>query len=76
MAILTKETVERVLGPVDDELAAELVMSGANEEELREACSWITNDEALINELGSPPSGRAGELVDILTSYEEDSEAD
>lgn len=35
MLTLTKDAVERVLGPVGDRLAAELALTGATEQELR-----------------------------------------
>lgn len=37
-----------ILGPVDDELVAELMGTGASAEELREAWGWLHNDEALM----------------------------
>jgi hypothetical protein len=42
-----------VLGPVDEDLAAELVATGATESELSEAYAWLFSDEALINEDGT-----------------------
>lgn len=70
MPTLTKNAVERVLGPVDDNLVAELALTGATEQELLEAHTWITNDEALVNEFRSLPSGRIGELVRILDALQ------
>jgi len=70
MPTLTKNAVERVLGPVDDDLAAELALTGATEQELREAHTWLTNDEALVNDFRSLPSGRVGDLVHILDSLQ------
>jgi Mg/Co/Ni transporter MgtE len=70
MSMLTKNAVERVLGPVDDNLAAELALTEATEHELLEAHTWMTNDEALVNEFRSLPSGRVGKLVRILDSLQ------
>jgi hypothetical protein len=66
MPTLTKSAVERVLGPVDESLAAELVLTGATEQELREARLWLTSDEALVNALRPLPGGRVGALIQIL----------
>jgi hypothetical protein len=70
MPTLTKDSVERVLGPVDDSLVAELALTGATEQDLREAHTWVTNDEALVNEFRPFPSGRVGELVRILDTLQ------
>ena len=70
MPTLTKSAVEKVLGPVDDNLVAELALTGATERELREAQAWVTNDEALVNEFRPLPSGRVEELVRILDSLQ------
>jgi len=37
MPTLTKNAVERVLGPVDNNFVAELALTGATKQELREA---------------------------------------
>jgi hypothetical protein len=70
MPTLTKDAVERVLGPVDDSLVAELALTGATEQELREAQTWMTNDEVLVNEFQPFPSGRVGDLVRILDTLQ------
>jgi hypothetical protein len=66
--MLTREAISRVLGPVDEDLAAELVATGATESELSEA--WLFSDEALINEGRHFPTGRVAELIDILRELE------
>lgn len=66
MSTLTKEAIKRVLGPVDHSLSAELVSAGATEAELREAKAWVTNDETLVNELRTLPTGRVAELIQFL----------
>jgi len=64
--MLTKDAIARVLGPVDEDLAAQLVGTGATEAELLEAHAWLISDEALINEGQHLPTGRVAELIDIL----------
>jgi hypothetical protein len=70
MPTLTRNGMERVLGPLDDNLIAELALTGATEQELREANSWLTNDEALLNEFRPLPSDRVGELIRLLESLQ------
>jgi hypothetical protein len=68
MTTLNREGVTKVLGPVDEGLAAELIATDASAEELFEAYAWLTNDEALTNAHRGFPSARVGELVQILQS--------
>jgi hypothetical protein len=72
MRRVTRDDVIKAVGPVDDVTIAEIIGSGATEDELAEAQAWIVNDEALMN-AGKPlPSGRAGELIEILSELESD----
>lgn len=72
MTVLNREAVTKVLGPVDEALAAELIATGASAEELFEAYVWLTNDEALTNAHRGFPGARVGELVQILQAAEEE----
>lgn len=63
---LTREVIKQVLGPISNNLAAELVGTAATEAELREAYAWTTNDEMLVNEMRPMPSGHAAYLIEIL----------
>lgn len=65
---LSRDAVERVLGPVDDSTAAEIAGTGASEQELREAQGWLASDEALVNDMHSLPKGRVADLIEILRS--------
>ncbi|PRD41605.1 hypothetical protein C5748_21065 [Phyllobacterium phragmitis] len=69
---ITREEVISVLGPVDDTLVADIVTTGATLDELMQAWGWINNDEALVKEGIPPPSGRAAELVDLLSQDDEE----
>jgi hypothetical protein len=70
MTRLTRDDVIKAVGEADDVTIAEIIGTGATAEELAEAQAWIDNDEALMN-AGKPlPSGRVGELVEILTELE------
>lgn len=72
--MLTREAIHRVLGPIDDESAAELLATGAQESELREAWAWVSSDEALLNEQHSFPAGKVATLVEILQAWQDTDE--
>jgi hypothetical protein len=74
MKRVTRDDVTKAIGRVDDVTIAEIIGTGATADELAEAQAWIVNDEPLIN-AGKPlPSGRVGQLVEILTELEPDEE--
>jgi hypothetical protein len=76
MAALTRDDVMAVLGPADDIVIAKIIASGATREELMKAYAWHINDEALVNEGRSLPSGRIGELINIMSALEAEKTAD
>lgn len=63
---MTLDEIVSILGPVDNDLAAELLATGASADELREAWNWLHNDEALMGEGRPLPGTRVGQLIDIL----------
>ena len=72
MRRVTREDVTKAVGRADDVTIAEIIGTGATVDELAEAQAWIANDEPLMN-AGKPlPSGRVGQLVEILTELEPD----
>ena len=73
MSVLTRESLERVLGPLDETAAAEIAGLGASEEELLEARSWFANEEAM-RAAGKPlPSGRVAQILEWLEPPDEES---
>jgi len=69
---LTYDEIVSILGPVDEDLAANLIRTGATAEELREAWNWLHNDEALMG-VGRPlPGTRVAMLMDLLEPQEDD----
>jgi hypothetical protein len=67
---VSRDDVTKAVGRVDDATIAEIIGTGATADELAEAQAWIVNDEPLMN-AGKPlPSGRVGQLVDILAELE------
>lgn len=71
MAIRREEIVS-VLGPVDDELVAELMEIGASRADLREAWGWLHNDEALMGAGRPLPGTRVGKLIELLAPDEDE----
>jgi hypothetical protein len=74
MGALSRSDVLKMLGELDDVTVADVIATGATLKELAEAQAWLTNDEALIN-AGKPlPSGRVGQLVEIIAAKEREEE--
>jgi hypothetical protein len=71
---LTREDVLSVIGPADEILITEIIATQATREELAHAWAWLNNDEALINEGRSLPNGRTGDLIQLLSSLDEEEE--
>ena len=72
MTRATRDDVIKALGPSDDVTVAEIIGTGATVDELAEAQAWLVNDEPLMN-AGKPlPSGRVGQLIEILSELEPD----
>lgn len=71
---ISRDEVISVLGPVDDEVVAAVIATGASVEELVQARTWLAADEALIAEGRPLPSGRVAELLDLLSEDDEGAE--
>jgi hypothetical protein len=65
-----------VLGPTDDILVSDILATGASAEEFDEARAWLANDEAPINEGEPLPSGRVGQLIELLEDLEDELSVD
>ncbi len=72
---LTREEAKALVGPADDLMLTTILDMGATPGELAEAVvTWVENDEAMLNEGRPIPTGRVGQLIEILrTKDEEDS---
>jgi hypothetical protein len=76
MRRITREDVVKAVGQADDVTIAKIIATGATIDELAEAQAWLANDEPLMN-AGKPlATGRARELVDILSELESSDEED
>ncbi|MBV9218383.1 MAG: hypothetical protein JO163_00605 [Methylobacteriaceae bacterium] len=72
MTALSRDAIIAQLGPLDDEIVAQIEASGASAEELAEATAWVTNDEALINAGRRLADGPTARLVEILAALDEE----
>ena len=72
MTVLSRDAIIAQLGPLDDEIVAQIEASGASAEELAEARAWVTNDEPLINAGRRLADGRIARLVEILAALDEE----
>lgn len=61
-----REQVVSVLGPVDEEMIAEIISTGASLDELREAWGWVFGDEASIGQGRPLPGTRIAALIDLF----------
>ena len=71
MAMKRKE-IERLLGPTDSQLAAEIVATDANSADLAKALAWLQSDEALVNDGDHLPTGKVAELIGILETIDDE----
>lgn len=77
MKRITRDDVIHSVRRADDAAIADIIATGANVDELAEAQAWIANDEPLMNAGKALPTGRVGQLIDILLELEaEDDDED
>lgn len=69
---MSRSDIEKMLGPVDNQLAAEIARTDASAADLAQALSWLHADEARMNDGAHMPSGIVAELVDLLEAAEEE----
>jgi hypothetical protein len=70
MRRITRDDAIKAVGAADDVVIAQIIGTGATVDELAEAQAWVANDEPLMNAGRPLPSGRVGDLVDILSEIE------
>ncbi|MEQ8444467.1 MAG: hypothetical protein RIB57_01135 [Pelagibacterium sp.] len=69
---LTRNAIERVLGPIDEHLAAEIAATEATTADLTTALAWLEADEARVNEGDHLPTGKVAELIGILETADDE----
>ncbi len=76
MTPLTRKDVIETIGDVDDVTVADIIATGATAQELADAQAWVVNDGALLNSGKPLPTGRVGQLVEIITAKEQEEQQD
>lgn len=69
---ITRSEIERMLGPVDNQLAAEIAATDATATDLAKALAWLQSDEALVNDGDHLPTGKVAELIGILETADDE----
>lgn len=69
---ITRDEIERILGPIDNHLAAEIAATDATTAELAKALAWLQSDEALVNDGDHLPTGKVAELIGILETADDE----
>lgn len=69
---ITRAEIERMLGPIDNQLAAEIAATDASATELARALAWLQSDEALVNDGDHLPTGKVAELIGILETADDE----
>jgi hypothetical protein len=72
MRRITRDDAINAVRGADDFAIAQIIGIGATVDELAEAQAWVANDEPLMNDGRPLPSGRVGELVEILNELAAD----
>ena len=72
MTAVTRKDVIETLGELDDVTVANIMETGATPQELAEAQAWLANDEALINTGRPLPTGRVGQIVEIIADKDQE----
>jgi hypothetical protein len=76
MEKLNSELVERIIGPADTDLVAEILGTGATVAELLEAKSWLAADHSTGRETHRQPVGTVAQLCRILAAREAEEDRD
>lgn len=69
---MSRTDIEKMLGPVDNQLAAEIARTDASAADLAQALSWLHSDEARVNDGAHMPTGVVAELLDLLEVVEDE----
>ena len=72
MTTVTRRDIIEAFGPLDDVIVAKIVGMGITPQELAEAKGWLANDEAFVNAGRPLAGGRAGRLVDLVATKDEE----
>ena len=69
MSELTRDEILAAVHPIDDAVVAEIIATGANHDELVEACHFFAREQKSTT-THDVPAGRVGRVVSILERIE------
>lgn len=75
-APLHRDDVISITGPLSDDRVAAIVATGASAEEVMEAFTWLTSDEALGPDPGHRLGGTVARVFEILSEGRFEDEED
>jgi hypothetical protein len=70
----TASEILAICGPLEDRTILDILATGATAAEVLEAHTWLMADDQLGTELQRRPSGRVGQVCDILAAEGESEE--
>lgn len=65
---LNKETIEKIIGQIDEGLAIRIIDTGATRQELMEAYGWFIDSQGMKAAGHHRPAGKVVEVCEILES--------
>lgn len=69
---MTARDITAIIGPADEDLLSEIMLTGATPEELAQAWAWVNSDDVLIDAGRPLPAGKVAELIDLLDDGDDD----
>lgn len=67
--------MEKILGPLDNQLAADIVAVDPTAEELAQAFYWLNAEDVMVADQRNMPTGKVADLISILEALEDDDPA-
>ena len=66
MGRVTRDDIVEIAGNLDEGRILQILKTEANREELLEAFTWLSADDAMARDRHRAPHGRVAELLEIL----------
>ncbi|MDD4617327.1 MAG: hypothetical protein PHW76_09550 [Alphaproteobacteria bacterium] len=64
----TRSEIQRILGPVDDDIIVDVVRTGATSGEVAEAFEWLNDDDYMGAALNRPMNEHVRRVYELLQS--------
>lgn len=71
---MTARDITAIIGPADEQLLSEIMLTEATAEELAQAWAWVNSDDVLIDAGRPLPAGKVAELIDLLDDIDDEPE--